>query len=133
MEKEPAWITLNALPDNNGQLDADAEGGVVDLIYEKQVSLPAQSVFIKRAVKYLSEAGVQNNSEISVTYDPSYQQVIFHQIDLIRSGRIINKLQLSKLKTVQQERELSSFIYNGSLTTMLFLEDVQKGDVLVYS
>jgi hypothetical protein len=130
---EPTWITFNAAPTYNDKLDFEAEEGTIDLVYEMQISLKEQSIYIKRAIKLLSEAGVQNSSEISIDYDPAYQQLIFHQIKLIRSGRIINKLDLSKVKTVQQERELSDFIYNGSLSAVLFLEDVQKGDVLEYS
>jgi transglutaminase-like putative cysteine protease len=133
LQKEPAWITSNPISYTNEQLDADAEDGVVDVVYEKQISLETQSVYIKRALKLLSEAGVQNNSEISINYDPAYQQLVFHKINLIRNGRVIDKLQLSKIKTVQQEQDLNSFIYDGSLTAVLFLEDVQKGDALEYS
>lgn len=131
--KEPSWVTLNRIDYTNSSLDKDAEAGYADLNFEKQVCLPDQCVYIRKSIKILSEAGVQNESQISVSFDPSYQQLIFHTIRVIRNGEIINHLQLSKIKTIQQETDLDNFIYNGSLNAVLFLEDVRKDDIIEYS
>jgi hypothetical protein len=76
---------------------------------------------------------VQNGSEVSVSYDPSYEQLIFHSIRIIRNKEILNKLELSKFKIVHQEQELTDFIYNGLLNAVLILEDVRKGDIIEFS
>jgi len=131
--KEPSWVTPDTIDYTNSSLDKDAEDGYADLNFEKQVSLAEQCVYIRKSIKILSEAGVQNESQISVNFDPLYQQLIFHTIRIIRNGEIINHLQLSKIKTIQQETDLDNFIYNGSLNAVLFLEDVRKGDVIEYS
>lgn len=133
MEKQPSWVTATSVNYTANQFDEEAEDGYSDLHYEKQVSLLQQAVYTKKAVHILSEAGVQNQSEISVEYDPAYQSLAFHSIRIIRGGESINKLELSKIKTIQQEKELDRFLYNGSLTAVLFLEDVRKGDVIEYS
>src|ERR1043166_10158210 len=73
---EPGWITKVAVDYNASSLDKEAEDGYIDLDYEKQVSLPAQCVYVRRSLRILSEAGVQNASEISISFDPSYQQLI---------------------------------------------------------
>ena len=86
LQKEPAWVTQSPVLYTNNNMDADAEDGAVDLAYEKQVYIEKQSVYIKRAIKLLSEAGVQNKSEISVEYDPAFQQLFFHKINIIRNG-----------------------------------------------
>ncbi|WP_315818653.1 DUF3857 and transglutaminase domain-containing protein [Paraflavitalea speifideaquila] len=133
LEKEPTWVTVHSPAYTNTQLDQEAEGGYVDLILDKQVSVGHQSTYYKRAFRIISESGVQNASEVSVGFDPSYSQLIFHSINIIRGVEKINKLQLSKIKTIQQERELNRFLYNGSLSSVLFLEDVRKGDIIEYS
>lgn len=133
MEKEPAWVIIHTPAYNNTQLDQEAEGGYVDLIFDKQVSVGKQATYYKRAIRIISESGVQNASEVSVDYDPSYSQLIFHSINIIRGGETINKLQLSKIKTIQQESELNRHLYNGSLSSVLFLEDTRKGDIIEYS
>jgi len=131
--KEPAWATINQYDYKDTRLDRDAEDGYFDVEYETQVSLADQSVYYRRAMKILTEAGIQNCSEISVSFDPLYVQLTFHSIRIIRGNETINQLKLSKMKTIQQEKELDRFLYNGALTSVLFLEDVHKGDIIEYS
>jgi len=133
IETEPKWITATQINYTNTSLDAEALDGYSDLHYEKQVSLEHNAVYCKSAMHILSEAGVQNQSQVSVEYDPSYQTVSFHSIKIIRGTQTINQLNLSKIKTVQQEKELDRFLYNGTLTAVLFLEDVRKDDIIEYS
>ena len=108
LQNEPVWVTHPAVSYNSATLEPEAENGVIDLVFEKQISVATQSLYTRRALKYLSEAGVQNSSEISVSYDPTYQQLLFHNISLLRDGRLLNKLQLSKIKTVQQQLDLNN-------------------------
>jgi transglutaminase-like putative cysteine protease len=131
--KEAEWITVTQYDYNKTKLDNQAEDGYVDLIYEEQVSVEQQSVYCRRATKILTEAGIQNSSQISVDFDPSYQRIIFHTIRIIRGNTVLNQLNLSKIKTIQQEKELDKFMYDGSLSSVLFLEDVRKGDIIDYS
>jgi hypothetical protein len=133
VEKQPQWVVETAVNYTANKFDEEAEDGYTDIHTEKQVSLQQQAMFVKRAVHILSEAGVQNHSEVSVDYDPSFQSLSFHTIRVIRGGEIINKLQLSKIKTIQQEKELDRFLYNGSLTAVLILDDVRKNDIIEYS
>ena len=132
-EKEPYWVTVHTSDYTDNTMDADAEDGYIDLNYELQISLAQQSKYIKKEMKILSEAGVQNNSEISVSFDPTYQQLVFHSIKLIRGTQTLDKLQLSKFNLIQQEKDLARHVYDGSLTALLLLEDVRKGDVIEYS
>jgi transglutaminase-like putative cysteine protease len=131
--KEPSWISFNQYDYTGTHLDQEAEDGYFDIGYDQQVSLEQQSVYCKRSVKILTEAGIQNSSEVSVSFDPSYEQLTFHTIRIIRENTTINQLNLSKIKTIQQEKELNRYLYNGSLSAILFLEDVRKGDIIEYS
>jgi transglutaminase-like putative cysteine protease len=131
--KEPAWITSKKYDYTLTRLDKEAEDGYVDLVYERQVSLQDQVVYTKKASKIISEAGVQNHSEISVNFDPSYNSLIFHSIRVIRNGESSDRLNISKFRMVNQETELNRFLYNGTVTAILFLEDIRKGDIIEYS
>ena len=133
IEKEPAWITVNKINYDDEKLDREAEDGYLDLGLDKQVSLKTGERYYKRSKKILSEAGVQNSSEVSVNFDPTYEQLIFHTLLIIRDGKPINKLRLSDFKVVNQEKELDRHLYDGSLTAYLVLQDVRKGDVIEYS
>jgi transglutaminase-like putative cysteine protease len=131
--KAPSWITANPTDYNKTALNNEAEDGYIDLDFQKQVSLATQSVYIKAAYKILSEAGVQNMSQLSFYFDPTYQSLTIHTINIIRDGQVINKLDLTKVKTIQEEPELDRFIYNGTMKSVLFLEDVRKNDIIEYS
>lgn len=133
IQKESAWITPTSFDYSNTQLDDEAENGYVNLVLEKQVSIQQRSVYVKTAYRILSESGVQNSSQINVNFDPSYNQLIFHSIKIIRGTETINKLQPAKIKVIQQEEELDMHLYDGSLSAVLFLEDVRKGDIIEYS
>jgi hypothetical protein len=101
----PAWITSPPVSYTDTKLDDDAEDGYSDLNYECQFSLQENAGYYKRTFRILTEAGVQNCSEVSVDFDPSYQQLIFHSIRIIRDGASINKLKLSKFSIIQQEKD----------------------------
>src|SRR3954447_9340525 len=133
IEKEPLWVTVNTIDYSNANLDRGAEDGYVDVDFEKQISVEQQCTYYRRAEKIISESGIQNASQISESYDPSYEQIVFHTIKIIRDGKLINKLEPSKFKVIQQETELNRSIYNGDLSAVLILEDVRKGDVIDYS
>src|SRR6185369_13130482 len=81
--KEPSWITQTVIDYSNTSMDNDAEDGYADLDFEKQISLADQCVYIRKCVRIISEAGVQNESQVSVTFDPSFQQLTFHSIKII--------------------------------------------------
>jgi len=129
----PNWITVNNYDYGASSLDKKAQDGYIDLVYEEQVNLNEQATYTRKAYKILSDAGVQENSELSISYDPSYSRIIFHSIKIIRGKETFNQLDLSKIKTIQQERELARHSYNGTLSAVIFLEDVRKGDIVEYS
>lgn len=133
IENNPYWIGHNNIDYTAIGSEGDFEDGYMNLLFERQVNLALQTTYIKRAYRIITEAGVQNASEISVSYDPSFQQVTFHAIQILREGKAINKLNFSRIKTIQQEKELDRSIYNGALTAVLFLEDVRKGDIVEYA
>ncbi|MFT3704066.1 MAG: DUF3857 domain-containing protein [Agriterribacter sp.] len=131
--KPPSWVSVNKYDYNVAALEHEAEDGYLDLVYERQISINEQSTFARKTIKILTESGIQNASEVSVNFDPQYQTLTFHTIQVIRDNRIINKLDLSKIKTIQQEEDLKRFVYNGALTAVLFLEDIRKEDIIEYS
>jgi len=133
IEKQPEWITITKVDYSKTNLDGEAEDGYSDLNYEKQVSLQHQAVYYKKVFHILSEAGVQNQSQISVDFEPSYQNLFFHSIKIIRGDQVIDQLKLSNIKTIQQEKDLNRFLYDGSLTAVLFLEDIRTDDIIEYS
>lgn len=131
--REPAWITRHTIDYKNATLDHEAEDGYTDLAFEQQVHLASQSTYVRKSLKVLSEAGMQNASEISINFDPLYEQLLLHSIKIIRGDQVLDRTDMKKVKTFQQETELSEHLYNGNYTALVVLEDVRKNDIIEYS
>ena len=130
---EPEWLYKPVLK----PIKSYEEGSVSDGYYleyvDGQVNLRSQSVY-RHAIRHIvNESGVQNASEVSVTYDPAYQKVIFHKIALIRNGRITSQLNLDQIKVVQEETDAESFQYNGMKRAFIILKGTRKDDRIEYA
>ena len=129
----PSWVARTTADYNSAKVPGDVEDGYIYLAMERQVNIATRTVYHKSVIKIVTEAGIQNGSQVSVSFDPSYQRLFFHTIQIVRDGQAINKLDLKKIKTVRQETDLGRSIYNGTVTAVLFLEDVRKGDRIEYA
>lgn len=129
----PAWL-VPYKPDLRQQPDArDVSNGYYMLLFEEQQHVEQSAVYHHVIRQIVSEAGIQNGAEITVDYDPVYEQLHFHKILIRRNGKVINQLQDSRFKILQQEDDLSRFIYSGLYTAYFILEDVRKGDQIEFA
>ncbi|PST82917.1 hypothetical protein C7T94_09800 [Pedobacter yulinensis] len=128
----PGWVTsirhLAAKP-AAGQI----EDGWYYSIYEKQDHAELKAHYTRCVREISSEAGVQNGSQLRISFDPGYQRLVFHKLVIRRGNREIDQLKASAFRVIQDEQELSRFIYKGEHTAIRILEDVRKGDLIDYS
>ena len=105
------------------------------LLLDRQeiVRAPAVERFRHVVYRLLDEGAVQAHSQIELTFDSSYEQLTLHMATVIRNGRPINQLRRDRIRVVQREARLDYQIYDGSLSLVLLLEDVRRGDVVEYS
>ncbi|PUZ28332.1 hypothetical protein DCC81_02270 [Chitinophaga parva] len=106
--------------------------GYYQLLFEEQIQVEQKSTYRHIIRQIVSEAGIQNGSQVSVEYDPAYEQLIFHHVLIRRNGEVISKLAARNFKFLQQEEDLDAFIYSGTYTAHLILDDVRKGDQIEY-
>src|SRR5262245_22772059 len=126
----PAWTEPASLP------AAGAErAGVAGILTDHQVRVNGSNVdeYFRRVRKVVSAAGVQNASELSIDFDPSYQRLVLHDVALVRGASRVNQLDARAVRIIEKEPESDEKIYDGQLTALLFLKDVRPGDVIDYS
>jgi len=132
IKTEPNWlqkiVTVDKRPANR-----DIQDGYYLFLYELQNNIQTQEQYQHTIREIVSDNGVQNGSEISVTYDPSYQKLTFHKITIWRNNQAIDKLNARNFKVMQNEKELSKFIYSGTYSAYMILDDVRKGDRIEFS
>ena len=78
-------------------------------------------------------AGLPIASQIEAEFDPSYQTLTMHRLELVRGATRINKLDAKKIQLLQRERQLEQRMYDGRVTLSVVLEDVRVGDEIEYS
>lgn len=133
VEAVPAWVKEVPVRVNDAVALRDMDDGYVHFLADRQFNIATAATYHRNVLYLETETGVQNASQVSVSYDPSYEQVIFHYIRIIRAGKVINALRPNGFKILHQEKDIYKSIYNGGLTAMLFLEDVRKGDRVDYA
>jgi len=129
---EPSWILSIAQKKVKTPLKDVSDGFYLSL-YENQNHAERKEEFTHITREIISDAGVQNGSQISVSYAPDYQKLIFHKVILWRNNVPQDQLSAAKFKILQSEKELSRFIYNGTYEAFLLLDDVRKGDRIEFS
>jgi transglutaminase-like putative cysteine protease len=126
----PSWVEKQA-PDLSAVPGEGKSGSVYYLLLDRQENVVKKTSFTHNAYKILTSEGVQEMSDISVDFDPSYQQLVFHFLSVHRDGQILKKLP-SKIKTIQREQSMERYLYDGSLTAVINMEDIRVGDVVEY-
>jgi Domain of Unknown Function with PDB structure (DUF3857)/Protein of unknown function (DUF2569) len=133
IKAEPDWIYPSAADAGRNPEAKDVSNGFYYDLMDRQVNLVNQTVYQHFIRHIINESGVQDASEVSVSFAPQFQQVTFHRILIIRDGKSINRLLNSSIKISDEESEASDYIYNGTRRAYIILKDVQKGDQIEVS
>ena len=126
----PSWINKIDFREDNV---LEGNGGYQYLLLDLQDNLPQQTIYRHYAIKIMNAEGIQSMSDISVSYDPTYQKLSFHEINLIRDGQTIHKLPEAQIQTFQRETNMERSLYDGSLSAVINLSDVREGDIIEYA
>ena len=126
----PSWVMAVA-PAGAG--DESDSGGISYLVIDRQTNVGLKAAYYHEARHITSQNGVQYGASVTVSFDPSYQRLLFHSIDLIRDGVRVNRLDRSQIKLLQREKDMESFLYDGRYTAQCDLEDVRVGDLIEFA
>lgn len=131
----PAWVRPVAVDPRPSPLAEETSGGVHYLLVDQQtrVGPRGEERFAHFAKRIVTEAGLEATSQFSVSYDPGYESVELHFLRLRRGGGELDRLARDRVELVQRESELEAQIYDGSLSAVLFIEDLRVGDVVEYA
>ncbi len=92
-----------------------------------------RETFSQLAFDLASIEDVENYSNLTFDYDPSFEEVKFVEIKVYRDGKWIDKGKDAKVEILHRENELESLVYSGNKTLSIMLYDIRVGDILLYS
>nr|WP_299171771.1 DUF3857 domain-containing protein [uncultured Allomuricauda sp.] len=119
--------------DYSDETSGIAEGSSQYLLIDFQDNIANQERYSHYVIKILNADGVQDMSDVTLNYDPAFQELTVHSVNLIRNGKTINKLKENKFNVIQRETSKERYLYDGSLTAVMNLSDVRAGDIIEYS
>lgn len=129
--KIPAWVTpyeFNDIPDTTETIN-----GYAYLLISKQSQLESKEEYCKYVMKVTSEKGLATVASINEYFDPSFQKLTFHELNIIRNGKKINKLNPVKFDVLRREEAMERAVYDKSVNAIYNLPDVRVGDIVEYS
>ncbi len=130
--KKPAWLRVSDKQAELPNLEDISDGYYYEEV-EYQVNLVDQTRFYRTVKTIIENAGTENAGQINISFEPQYQTLTLHELYIVREGRKVDRLDLSKFKLLASETELSRSIYNGTYSAYLLLEDLRKDDKIVMS
>jgi hypothetical protein len=131
----PPWVERLDIATTVPVAKQHARWGIYDLLNDHQVRAGDGSEwqYFRTARTVLSPSGVQNASELSFDFDPSFEKLVIHEIAIVRGTKRIDALDADEIRVIQQEDDSDSGIYDGDRTALVFVKDVRPGDVIDYS
>ena len=132
----PTWVKLIPLPEVDDIPQELIQGGIYHLLSDSQIRVDRASnktSYYQHAEYVVNQTGVEQNSQINLIFNPSYQDINLHSVHVIRGGSVIDKTDTAHIKILHREDEMQNLIYNGRLTVNIILDDVRVGDILRYS
>ncbi|BCT93447.1 hypothetical protein LYSHEL_24710 [Lysobacter helvus] len=126
----PAWVHLAPMP-----AAADAaptSDGTRYLLLDDQVdTTQAQPVWYRRfATRMDGPRALAEGGQVSIAFQPDYQRVELHTLDVWRDGQRIDHRRDAQLQVLRREEDLDSGIFDGENTLSITVPDVRVGDIV---
>lgn len=130
----PAWVTPVTVDPATSLADAGRSGAHALLAdVQTRVERQGKTTFSHYASKALDSKGVEEAADISITFDPTYQTLTLHSLNVIRDKRVANRLRSATMRVLQRETELEYRIFDGRKTLSVTLDDLRTGDTVEYA
>lgn len=105
------------------------------LLVDRQVNGSATGLpkFFREVSRPLNIHGIEYLSELSIAFNAEYQELIMHQILVIRGGEVSDKTATTIPRFIQREEELNDGIQTGYTTALFNVADVRAADIVEFS
>lgn len=127
IEEKDVYLPLN-IP------EGDISNGIYYLFLDKQIKVDEieRKTYTAFATYVANRSGVDENSQVNIYYDPTYETIKIHSVTVKRDGVLLSQLEKAKITELRTEPELSNLIYNGETQINIILNDVRVGDIIEY-
>jgi len=128
----PPWVQVAAL--ENAELPSPS-GSSMTVLDDHQTRVTDRSVerYVRHVLLVASQKDLENQSQVQIEFEPSYQTLTIHHIRIHRGAAVTNVLHPGEIKVLHREEELEEQIFNGTVQAVAILSDVRVGDMIDYA
>lgn len=125
ISKTPSWVRDIEYEKEDIEENIDAKG-VAFLLYNKQYNLEKRVHYIRTAKKFVSKAILTEASTVPITFDFKQQDLTLHHVNIIRNGKVIEKLKTTKKRCFYPRLSTA----NNLQQVILFIDNLHEGDII---
>lgn len=129
----PEWVIQKDPKVKSKVSKYDINSGYYLSRYNSQTNLETNEDYTLIRRKILTSAGVSNASEISISFDSTYQTAEINSYVIYRGKKRIDRLEELSVEVLNNESDLASGIYSGKVMLYSILKDIRKNDEVEFS
>ncbi len=133
VDNTPKWVKHIEIPKKSKFSKYDISAGYYHTLLSQQYNLSENISYIRQVRNVLSHSGITNASQLSITLDTSYQNLVIHHLYILRNGKKIDRTKDLDFEIMNKEDELNVGIYTGLITAYDILDDIRKEDKIDFA
>lgn len=130
VKPRPNWIVPVDIPNFDRAADADRQSIYALIDHQNRYGMTTEDYSSRYVVDLLTSAAVDEEGTISLDFDPAYQKLTLHRVQITRGDETIDAIDLSEAMVFRTETDRDQMIFNGTMTFSLPILDVRVGDRL---
>ncbi len=130
---KPDWVHTVDWSRSLSSVDPNAGVATRYILTVYQAHPENEETYSHHVREMLNETGVQENGTVTVSFDPSFEELTIHKVNVHREGKERTQLDDGAVKIIQPESRLANDIYDGRYSAVVLLGDLRVGDVVEYS
>ncbi len=128
----PDWVLSSDIGTADTASYSQIRGGNYTLLFDTQVDVADDryTFYRRHASLVVTEAGLQENGQFTLSFDPSSERVDLHHLNVHRDGKVIDRIGDVTFQIAREEKDLENGVSDGYLTVFAEIPDVRVGDVV---
>ena len=131
----PAWVRAVAVPSSEVPPDGEREDIQELLIDEQDRFAPdvKREQYRHYAYRLVTAAGVHDQSELTIRFDPGFQVLTLHSVNVLREGSPIDVLGTSQIRITNTQSDTDARVFDDELAVHVLVPGTRVGDIVEYS
>jgi len=128
----PNWVKQYEFDEALAEKTSSSEN-IDYLLVETQYHWPKKTRFTRMISKPRTQIGLDQLATLQIEFDPDFQKVILHKLQIYREGEWKDRLNSSRCELLHPENDLDQGIFRGNYNLVYFLQDIRQGDLIEYA